>query len=110
MMTAKSLRAFVAIYLAGAVVAHLALFWYARKLIAKGYPDFAIYYCAGDVVRHGLGHQLYDPAPRFEVEQQFATYVPQFRGPLPYTHPPFETLFFLPFSYLSWIHAYTAWN
>jgi hypothetical protein len=79
-------------------------------LIRKGFPDFAIYYCAGTVVRQGLGHQLYDPVPRFEVEKQFASAVPQFRGPLPYTHPPFETLFFLPFSYLTWSEAYIFWN
>ena len=109
-MSASRLKSLALIYLVGVVGVYLTVFWNARRLIAAGLPDFAIYYCAGTVVRQGLGHQLYDPAARFEVQQQFATAVPLFRGPLPWTHPPFEALFFIPFSYLSYLTAYVLWN
>jgi len=109
-MKLKSLRTLVILYLGSSVIIHIALFWTIRKLIAEGFPDLAIYYCTGTIVRQGMGHQLYDPAARFEVEQQFAKYVPQFNGPLPYTHPPFEALLYIPISYLPWIPAYIIWN
>lgn len=104
------LKSLLVLYLVGTLPAYVLLIWNARKLIAAGAPDFAIYYCAGTVVRQGLGHQLYDPNVRFEVEQQFAAAVPQFRGPLPYTHPPFEALVFAPFTYLPYREAYVVWN
>jgi len=109
-MNARSLKLFLVLYLLSTVAAYCVLFWDARKLISAGAPDFAIYYCAGTVVRQGLGHQLYDPSVRFEVERQFAAAVPQFRGPLPYYHPPFEALIFAPFTYLPFVQAYVAWN
>lgn len=89
---------------------YLSVCWHTRRLVTAGLPDFAIYYCAGSVVRQGMGHQLYDAAARFQVEQQFATKVPQFRGPLPWTHPPFESLFFAPFSAFPYLTAYLLWN
>lgn len=97
-------------FLAGMVAIHALVFWEARNLVRRGFPDFAIYYCAGTVARQGLSHQFYDPGVRFEVEQQFAAAVPQFRGPLPYTHPPFEAWLFAPFTYFSYISAYILWN
>jgi hypothetical protein len=109
-MSASRLKSLALIYLVGVVGVYLTVFWNARRLIAAGLPDFAIYYCAGTVVRQGLGHQLYDPSARFEVQQQFATAVPLFRGPLPWTHPPFEALFFVPFSYFPYLTAYALWN
>lgn len=109
-MRPSRLKSLLVIYFVSVLGMYVAVFWTVRRLIAAGLPDFAIYYCAGDVVRQGFGHQLYDPAPRFEVQQQFATAVPLFRGPLPWTHPPFEALFFVPFSYFSYLHAYILWN
>jgi hypothetical protein len=109
-MKASRLKSLAVIYLVGVLGLYATVAWNARHLIAAGFPDFAIYYCAGTVVRQGLGHQLYDTVPRFEVQQQFATAVPMFRGPLPWTHPPFEALFFVPFSYFPYLTAYALWN
>ena len=109
-MKFRGTAAFVTLYLAAAVLLHGFVFWKSQNLILRGFPDFAVYYCAGSVVRQGLGHQLYDASSRFLVAKQFASDVPQFRGPLPYYHPPFEALFFLPFSYLPWLWAYLAWD
>lgn len=109
-MKPSRLKSLLALYFVGMLGLYAVVFWNVRRLIAAGLPDFAIYYCAGDVVRQGLGHQLYEPVPRFEVQQQFATAVPLFRGPLPWTHPPFEALLFVPFSYFPYLHAYILWN
>ncbi|MBZ5704692.1 MAG: DUF2029 domain-containing protein [Acidobacteriia bacterium] len=109
-MKAPLRKFLLVVYLASVLLMHAVLAWNVRKLIAAGAPDFAIYYCAGTVVRQGFGHQLYDPSVRFQVEQQFADVVPQFRGPLPYTHPPFEALIFAPFTYLPYGEAYVVWN
>jgi hypothetical protein len=109
-MKAPTRKLLLVLYLMSVLLSYALLAWNARKLIAAGAPDFAIYYCAGTVVRQGFGHQLYDPSVRFAVEQQFAAVVPQFRGPLPYTHPPFEALIFAPFTYLPYGEAYIAWD
>lgn len=109
-MKPSRIKSILVLYLLSVLGMYFAVFWNVRKLIGAGLPDFAIYYCAGTVVRQGLGHQLYDVNAHFDVQRQFATAVPLFRGPLPWTHPPFEALFFVPFSYLSYLHAYVAWN
>jgi hypothetical protein len=103
-------KSLIVVYLLSVLLMYASVCWNTRRLIAAGLPDFAIYYCAGQVVREGLGHQLYDQASRFQVQEQFATAVPLFRGPLPWTHPPFEALFFVPFSYFSYLTAYVLWN
>jgi hypothetical protein len=103
-------KSLVVVYLLSVLAMYASVCWNTRRLVAAGLPDFAIYYCAGHVVREGLGHQLYDPASRFQVQEQFARAVPMFRGPLPWTHPPFEALFFVPFSYFSYLAAYLLWN
>ncbi len=109
-MNSSRWKSLAVVYLLGVLVMYLSVCWSTRRLVAAGLPDFAIYYCAGTVVRQGMGHQLYDAAVRFQVEQQFATNVPQFRGPLPWTHPPFEALFFAPFSSFPYLTAYLLWN
>jgi len=103
-------KSLTAAYLLSVLVMYASVCWNTRGLIAAGLPDFAIYYCAGAVVRQGLGYQLYDPAIRFEVQGQFASAVPLFRGPLPWTHPPYEALFYLPFSGFSYLNGYLLWN
>lgn len=109
-MNTSRWKSLAVVYLLGVLVMYFSVCWNARRLVAAGLPDFAIYYCAGTVVRQGMGHQLYDAAVRFPVEQQFAVKVPQFRGPLPWTHPPFEALFFAPFSCFPYLTAYLLWN
>jgi hypothetical protein len=96
-------------YVAGVLVIHLLVVWNARELILKGYPDFTIYYTAGTMVRQGMGHQLYDDRTQFEVQKQFAPQVATRLGALPFNHPPFEALLFLPLTWLSYRAAYCLW-
>lgn len=97
-------------YVAGVLLIHLLVVWNARDLIWKGYPDFTIYYTAGTMVREGMGHTLYDDAAQFRVQQAFAPQVATRLGALPFNHPPFEAVLFVPFSYLPYRTAYLLWT
>ena len=65
--------------------------------------DFTEYYCAGQIVRAGLGNRLYDLATQFECESKL--------GPVHvfYYHPAWESLLFLPLTYLDYRKAYFVW-
>ncbi len=97
-------------YVAAVLVIHLVVVWNARELILKGYPDFTIYYTAGTMVRQGMGHQLYDDRTQFEVQRQFAPQVATRLGALPFNHPPFEAILFVPITWLSYRAAYLLWT
>src|SRR5258708_34276576 len=71
-----------------------------REGIKRGYPDFTIFYTAGTILRQGLGHQLYDRKVQYEVQESFTGHIAFRKGPLPYNHPPFEALIFVPLTLL----------
>ena len=98
------------IYLGGMVILHAILFGQAWHLVRKGYSDFTIYYGAATMVRKGLGHQLYDSAAQYKAQREFAPDVPIRQSALPFNHPPFEALLFVPFTYLSYVPAFVCWN
>ena len=66
--------------------------------------DFSEFYCAGLMVRQGLGHRLYDLAEQARCQSAVAS-VRAF-----YLRPPFESLLFIPLSYLNYRHAYLLWT
>jgi hypothetical protein len=61
--------------------------------------DFSEYYSAGQIIRQGLGRQLYD----LKVQLNFQLKVAQ--PHVFYNHPPFEALLFAPFTPLSCAHT-----
>ncbi len=66
--------------------------------------DFTQFYCAGQMVRRGLGSGLYDLTTQMKFQTKVAP-VQVF-----YNHPPFETLLFVPFTYVSYRNAYILWT
>src|SRR5216683_6185565 len=84
--------------------------WKDRDLVRKGYPDFTIFYSAGKMVRAGMASSLYDERVEFQTQLQFAPDVSIRHGSLPYNHPPFEALLFVPLTFLPYLPAYLAWN
>lgn len=76
----------------------------------KGDPDFTVFYTAGRIVREGLGSRLYDTRTQQAVQGEFATDEDIRRGPLPYIHPPFEALLFVPLTLLAYRWAFIVWN
>jgi hypothetical protein len=89
---------------------HLFLFISLRQRIRQGYPDFTVYYTAATILRHGLGRQLYDPHVQYEVQKESVGVIAARRSALPYIHPPFEALIFLPLSYLPYPRAFAVWD
>jgi hypothetical protein len=89
---------------------NLLFFIDARQGIRRGYPDFTIFYTAGTIVRKGLAHQLYDKSLQFSVQESFTGHIPFRLGPLPYNHPPFESILFVPLSLLPYSQAFMVWN
>jgi hypothetical protein len=109
-MKPSTLKLAVVLCLMAMLFVHATILWNVREKVWKGYSDFAIYYCAGSMVRQGLGHQLYDTATQFRVQREFAPEVSIRQGPLPYNHPPFEALLFLPFTYIPYPQAFVLWD
>ncbi|HEY4904458.1 MAG TPA: glycosyltransferase family 87 protein [Candidatus Sulfotelmatobacter sp.] len=109
-MNSKTIEKAAYALLTGTLLIHAFLFWQERSLIAKGYPDFTIFYSAGLMVRQGLGHQLYDDVLQYRIQRGFAPGVEIRHGNLPYNHPPFEALFFVPLTFLPYLPAYVTWN
>ncbi len=109
-MRTKKYRAALFLFLSGMLSVQLAIAWNSRDLIRKGYPDFTIFYSSARILAQGLGRQLYDEATQYRVQQQFAAGVSIRQGPLPYNHPPFEALAFVPLSWMSYPTAYCVWN
>jgi Glycosyltransferase family 87 len=106
----KFRRRFAQLFVLGMLWINLLFFLDLREGIRRGYPDFTIFYTAGTMLRQGLGHQLYDRASQYRVQESFTGHIAFRLGPLPYNHPPFEAVIFLPLSLLSYPHAFVAWN
>ena len=78
--------------------------------LRNGYQDFTIFYAAARMVRSGQSHVLYDLSAQYRVQQEFAPKVRIRQAALPYNHPPFEALLFVPFTFLPYVPAYLLWN
>jgi hypothetical protein len=73
--------------------------------IRDGHPDFRANYTAGYMVRTGQIHQLYDYEAIKRVQD--ARISVEYVG-MPFIHPAYEALFFVPFSFLGFHGAYFA--
>jgi hypothetical protein len=70
-----------------------------------GAADFSIFYVGGRIIHAGLGERLYD----LTLQAQFHS--PFYRlKPLPFNHPAYELLPFLPLASLPFATAFWIWN
>jgi hypothetical protein len=106
----KSQQRLVWIFVAGMLCLHLLFFVSLRERITRGYPDFTVFYTAATMVEARLGHQLYDTRLQYEVQKKVVGEIPERRGPLPYIHPPFEALIFVPLSRVPYPEAFAVWD
>jgi len=67
--------------------------------------DFPHFYAAARIVRDGRGRELYD----LQVQNQYLARYSGREG-IYFNHPPFETLIYLPFSFLPLSQAYALWS
>jgi hypothetical protein len=109
-MKAKLASSFLVLFFTCMFALHLFLLWDFRDLLREGYPDFTIFYSAATIIRQGHRAQLYDEKTQFQTQQESGTDVRSRKGPLPYNHPPFEALIFVPLAWLPYFKAYLAWN
>ena len=89
---------------------HVFFLWGVRERIEKGDPDFTVYYTAGKMLREGRATQLYDLRAQQAVQREFTSDSDLRSGPLPYIHPPFEALLFVPLTFLHYRDAFVVWN
>ncbi len=109
MLNAQKRKKFVVAFLLGMALCNAVLAFQLIPKLRNGYQDFTIFYTGALLVRSGHASSLYDLATQFRTQQSF-TNVPIRLGPLPFNHPPFEALFFVPFTMLGYWSAYLTWT
>ncbi len=102
-------RLYLTAYLAAVLVLYAAVFRLEWGAIKIGFPDFSIFYTAARIVASGQGSQLYSDHLQESVQRSFSPAVAVRGSMLPYYHPPFEALLFLPLQYLPYLGAYAVW-
>jgi hypothetical protein len=105
----SALRPILFALLGATIVLHAWMFFSLRREIAAGYPDFTIFYTAGKAVNEGRGRQLYDLETQLALQRGFAPEVKRRENALPFNHPPFEALLFVPLAGLPYVTAYLVW-
>jgi Glycosyltransferase family 87 len=96
----------IAIAFLGMVVLHAFIAVQEWHLVRVGFPDFSIFYTAGTILKQGDGARLYDEDLQEAVQRSFAPAVAERGSILPFNHPPFEAVFFLPFVTVPYMWAY----
>lgn len=103
-------RKFVVAFLVAMSVCNLFLIVSLIPSLRRGYQDFTIFYSAGCLLRRGQAANLYSLSEQYRVQREFAPDVPIRQAALPYNHPPFEALLFVPFTFLKYLPAYALWS
>ncbi len=98
------------IFVAGMLCLHLLFFVTLRQRIQRGYFDFTVFYTGAKIIREGLSRRMYEADVQNQVQREFAANIPSRRAPLPYIHPPFEALLFLPLTWLRYPRAFLVWD
>jgi hypothetical protein len=102
-------RFLVAAYLLAMTFCNFVLFFQEIPKLRNGYQDFTIYYSGALLVRNSQSPVLYNLATQYRTQLTFA-HVPVRQAALPYNHPPFEAILFIPFTLLSYWPAYLLWT
>lgn len=100
---ARTFRPFLFAALAYLLVVQVALCVMSVRHALEGHADFRTFYCAGYLVRTGHAKQIYE----YEVQRQVQnTLVAPSDVALPFYHPAYEALIFVPFSVPSYRVGY----
>ena len=99
-------RLFLGVVALCIVVSNCALFYGKRDGLP--YRDFKIFYSGAQILRHYPGAQLYDFDLQARVQTELLHIKPE--ETLPYNHPPFELLLFLPLAALAYTPAFYLWT
>jgi len=99
----------VVLYLLAMTLCNLVMAGDVVSRLRNGYQDFTIYYTGALLLRNGEASKLYSLATQYQTQLAF-TNVPIRQGAVPYNHPPFEALLFVPFTLLGYWPAYLLWT
>ena len=109
-MLSQSIRTRLTLWLTAMLLLHVFLAWHSWPGIRIGMPDFSSLYTAGVILHEGRGYELYDDRVQEAVQRSFFPIGMQRRGDiLPFYHPPFEALLFIPLARLPYVGAYLVW-
>jgi len=109
-MFSRRTRTKLAIYLASSFLLNVFVFWQSWSGIRIGLPDFTIFYTASQIIHEGRGADLYEEHLQEQVQRSFSPIGFTKRDSvLPYNHPPFEALLFVPLARFSYVTAYFIW-
>lgn len=98
------------LYLVSMIFLHCFVMFKSWGGIRIGLPDFSIFYTAGRILHDGHSSELYDNGVQEAVQRSFSPTGVERRGSiLPYNHPPFEALLFVPLVRFSYLTAYGIW-
>jgi Glycosyltransferase family 87 len=112
MLTTPSVKTrnfLVTAFLLAMAFCNLTLFCRLLPSLRNGYQDFTIFYTGARLLRDGHASDLYNLSSQYRIQLGFA-HVPIRQGPLPFNHPPFEALLFVPLTLLGYWPAYLLWT
>jgi len=91
------------------VLFNVKLLWITRDNILEGYGDFASFYASALIVREGRGNELYNYNTQREIQRPLFPTVETREDALPYVHMAYETLIYVPLTFLSYSKAVGLW-
>lgn len=107
----SALRWFICFLLGVLIVSYGLVFLHLWSRLAHEHSDFVAFYSAGQIVRRGLGRDLYNRQVLARLQSEAAPQlVNKLQGPLPYIHPPFEAALFAPLAGLPYPTAFAVWD
>lgn len=99
------------LFLGGIIALQGLVFFRLWPELSQGRSDFVAFYSAGQILRRGLGPDLYNRTLQVRLQSKFAPkLVSDLGGPMPYIHPPFEAVLFAPLAALPYASAYAIWG
>lgn len=90
------------------LVIHVVTLWHERDNIAAAHGDFIIFYTGSQILLDGKAENLYDLNVQKEYQRYFKVSIRP--DPLPYNHPAYELLLFLPLARLPYTSAFIVWG
>jgi hypothetical protein len=84
------------------IILNACVYWQLRPQILQKKSDFLSFYTAGQMVLSGNAKQLYD----LDRQQTIQEKIRGTEGLLPYIHPPYECILFVPLALLSYERAF----
>src|SRR5579872_3501166 len=96
----KRYRTLLALWLVSMAALNAFVFVRSWSRAVGGSPDFRIFYTAGLIFSREQGYELYDNNLQWQTQREFVQDSAKKAAFLPYNHPPFEALLFIPLAHL----------